>query len=293
MKDFWNKETEKRFFKQALKNFATVEKLFYKTNKGEYFAYWKKKYEGERYTLQSRNSLIGNFTEKYSKDLLQETVQERNLYAVNNVVCKEIGLTRRSPADVVISKRNQINLRPEDIVLIVEVKMSLVWNWRYEIKGSENIFKCVGDYLSHAGTPGLLRSDSMLKAIGKSINIRVSDFQSSKIPIIILGNTPITNNYYDKVDHLKIAGIIQGFCSINPSPINDTTRNIKSTPKHGFIRFDRFDEFKKYINKIISSDYNFFSSMKNRKDLGIIIEKANKKQTYEEKAEEFLRLIRN
>lgn len=51
----------------------------------------------------------------------------------------------------------------------------------------------------------------MLKAIGKSINIRVSSFKASSIPVIIMGNTPITDNYYHKVDHLKKAGIIQGF----------------------------------------------------------------------------------
>jgi len=48
--------------------------------------------------------------------------------------------------------------------------------------------------------PGLLRSDSMLKGIGKSINIRVSSFQAATIPIIVMGNTPITNSYYPKVD---------------------------------------------------------------------------------------------
>ena len=42
----------------------------------------------------------------------------------------------------------------------------------------------------------------MLKAIGKSINIRVSGYDASRIPIIILGNTPITESYISKVDHL-------------------------------------------------------------------------------------------
>jgi len=46
----------------------------------------------------------------------------------------------------------------------------------------------------------LLRSDSMLKGIGKSINIRVSSFKAATIPIIVMGNTPITNSYYPKVD---------------------------------------------------------------------------------------------
>jgi hypothetical protein len=43
-------------------------------------------------------------------------------------------------------------------------------------------------------------SDSMLKTIGKSINIRVSSFKAARIPLIVMGNTPITNSYYPKVD---------------------------------------------------------------------------------------------
>jgi len=43
----------------------------------------------------------------------------------------------------------------------------------------------------------------MLKAIGKSINIRVSRYKASKIPIIILGNTPITESYFNKVQAVE------------------------------------------------------------------------------------------
>ena len=56
-----------------------------------------------------------------------------------------------------------------------------------------------------------------------------------------MGNTPITNNYYDKVDRLKKIGLIQGFWSINPNPI-DTDENIKATKEKGFYRFDEFAE---------------------------------------------------
>ena len=38
----------------------------------------------------------------------------------------------------------------------------------------------------------------MLKAIGKSSNIRISHPTASKIPIIVLGNTPITQVIYLK-----------------------------------------------------------------------------------------------
>lgn len=61
--ELWSKKTEEKFFNEA-KNFATPEQLFYMDNEENYFAYWPKTYKGKRTTLQSRNSLIGNFTEK-------------------------------------------------------------------------------------------------------------------------------------------------------------------------------------------------------------------------------------
>ena len=109
----WTKDKEIEFFTES-SFFATPEQLFYLGYDKRYYAYWPKLYTGRKSTLQSRNSLIVNFTEKFSVDLLQE-------------------------------------------------------------------------------------------------------FAESKIPIIILGNTPITNNYYSKVDHLYHAGIIQGFWSLNPN----------------------------------------------------------------------------
>jgi hypothetical protein len=94
--------------------------------------------------------------------------------------------------------------------------MSIVSNYKYS--PSDKNMEFVGDYKTHKGIPSFLRSDSMLKAIGKSINIRVSDNKSNKIPIIILGNSSITSNYKHKVDFLKTAGVIQGFWSLNPTP---------------------------------------------------------------------------
>jgi len=137
---------------------------------------------------------------------------------------------------------------------------------------------------NYKGNPGLLRSDSMLKAIGKSINIRVSGYKASKIPIIILGNTPITVSYFNKVDHLKQAGIMQGFWSINPQPLDNSEENIKSTPKKGFIRFDSTQELYNALEELLSKDMEFFLSMKSKKELGQIIEIADKEATYELKA---------
>jgi hypothetical protein len=76
MERLWNKEVEQRFFTEASR-FATPEQLFYVTDAGKYVAYWPKGYDGETSTLQSRNSLIGSFTEKWTTDLLQEIVKPK------------------------------------------------------------------------------------------------------------------------------------------------------------------------------------------------------------------------
>lgn len=291
MVDLWDKDFEKKFFIESM-GFATPEQLFYVTNSDKYVAYWPKGYLGEKSTLQSRNSLIGNFTEKWTTDLIQKVINDKGLFAVQGAICEEIALTNMSPADVVISKKKNINQNPEDILAIFEVKMSIVWNWEFKKGNSGVSLTCIGDYKTHRGTPGLLRSDSMLKAIGKSINIRVSSSKASKIPIIVLGNTPITNSYYSKVDHLKIAGIVQGFWSVNPKPLDNNGENIKKTEKQGFYRFDNFDELRNSLELLLSEDRNYFSSMKSRTELGQIIELANKEQTYEKKGEVFLKLIK-
>ena len=287
--EMWSKNSELRFFKEC-KNFASLEQLFYLSDDNRYLAYWPKEYKGKKSTLQSRNSLIGNFTEKWTTDLIKSLIEEEGLYAIQGVQCDEIGLNSRSPADVVISTRNKNKLKSEDIKMIFEVKMSLVWNWEFKL--NDNSIIEIGDYKTHQGNPGLLRSDSMLKAIGKCINIRVSDYQSSQIPLVVIGNTPITKTYFSKVDHLKNAGIIQGFWSINPNPLNNE-KTIKSTRENGFIRFDNVYELKKSILNLISEDLNFFSSMKSKYDLGQIIEISNKKDTYEEKGQKFLKLLRD
>jgi len=287
MPDLWTKEKEIEFFNDARK-FASPEQLFYFGDDSRYYAYWPKSYKGKKSTLQSRNALIGNFTEKYSVDLLQEFARVNGLYAVQGAICNEIGLSPQSPADVVLCKTRQREQKAEDIAAIFEVKMSIVWNW--ELKNDKLI--CLGDFKTHKGNPGLLRSDSMLKAIGKSINIRVSSYSASKIPIIILGNTPVTQSYISKVDHLYHAGIIQGFWSVNPNPLDNNGDNLKQTPDRGFIRMDSYDELRQSLNSLLSEKSEFFSSMKSRKELGRIIEIANREPDFESKAEKFLSLIR-
>ncbi len=286
----WNKDEEYKFFKKTLE-IATPEQLFYLTEDGKYLAYWPKNYKGKKTTLQSRNAFIGSYTEKWVKELLTPIAKEFDAYAIHNVVCEEIGIGERSPADVAIVKTPYRIQKPDNILLIVEVKMSIVWNWEFYPETREII--CIGDYTTHQGNPGLLRSDTVLKAIGKSINIRVSGFKSSKIPIVIIGNTPITKTYYRKVDFLKKTGIIQGFYSVNPNPLDKQSKNnIKSTPERGFLRIDEINELYDNLRHIIKEDKEFFSSMLSKKELGKFIEIASKEPTYEKKADKFLILLR-
>lgn len=289
MPTLWNQNQEKDFFMKSLE-FATPEQLFYITKDKRYLAYWPKNYDDTKTTLQSRNSLIGSYTEKWATDLFSEIAKMVNGYAVQGVISEEIGLTNQSSADIAICKTKNITQKPENILMIIEVKMSVVWNWEF-FPSTKNLI-CIGDYKTHQGTPGLLRSDTMLKAIGKSINIRVSSFTASKIPIIIIGNTPITKSYYEKVDHLKRSGIIQGFWSINPKPLDNNEETLKSTPFKGFYRFDEYEELKQDAINLLKEEREFFSSMQTRKKLGEIIEIANKEATYEAKAQKFLTLLR-
>lgn len=285
--DLWSENTEMLFFQEASK-FASPEQLFYKTDDGKYVAYWPKGYKGKKTTLQSRNALIGNYTEKWTRDLISESVKELGYFSIQGAICESLALPANSPGDVVISKKNNRVQNADDVLMIFEVKMSVVWNWLFD-KGN---YTCIGDFRTHQGNPGMLRSDSMLKAIGKSLNIRISHPNASKIPIIVLGNTPITEIYYKKVDFLKKTGIIQGFWSVNPNPISNGL-SIKKTEKHGFYKFDDFESLKNSIQNLLKEDLNFFSSMKTKTELGQLIEIASKEKTYEEKAEKFLKLLRD
>ncbi len=287
-KTLWNQEQEKLFFIKSLE-VASPEQLFYITEDHRYVAYWPRKYSDKKTTLQSRNAIIGTYTERWVADLIKEIANELGGFAVNGVISESIGLSNQSPADVAICKTKDKYQNPKDILTIIEVKMSIVWNWEFD--PIENTLTCLGDYRTHQGNPGLLRSDSILKAIGKSINIRVSGFAASKIPIIIIGNTPITKMYYEKVDYLKRNGIIQGFWSINPKPV-DNGENIKTTKFNGFYRFDTYEELEQSALDLLKEEREFFSGMRTRKKLGEFIEIANEEPTYEGKAQKFLDLLR-
>ena len=290
-KKLWAKEQEIEFFTKSL-DLASPEQLFYTTKDKRYYAYWPKNYRGAKTTLQSRNAFIGAYTEKWALDVLKELAKELNSHAVRGVVCEKLELTKSSPADVAICKTDAVIQKPQDIIAIFEVKMSVVWNWELLRSNSGFSLKCLGDFNTHQGNPGLLRSDSMLKAIGKSITVRISSSESAKIPIIVLGNTPVTRSYYTKVDNLRNYGLIQGFWSLNPAPLDNNKENIKATKGDGFLRFDTYSDFKTRLLALLKEDRMFFAGMKSKNELGKLIEIANKQETYEKKAEKFLGLMR-
>jgi len=144
MPELWTKNKEIEFFNNSSK-FATSEQLFYIGDDSRYYAYWPKSYRGRKSTLQSRNALIGNFTEKYSVDLLENFANSKGLYAIQGVICNEIGLTSQYPADVALCEKKQREQEARNIAAIFEVKMSIVWNW--ELKNNHLI--CLGDFKTH------------------------------------------------------------------------------------------------------------------------------------------------
>ena len=255
MKALWTQECERNFFHETLSDGKSCDQLFYKRSDGKFVAYWEKGYDGNTKTLQSRNSFIGNFTENWTKELFSKIATQIGGYAIRNVACEEISLPNTSGADVAICKVEGRKQRPEDILMIIEVKMSIVWNWKFDATTKELI--CLGNYKTHQGNPSLLRSDTMLKAIGKATNIRISGYKAAKIPVIILGNTPITSGYYSKADILRKAGIIQGFWSVNADPL-DNGETMKSTESGGFFNFDSYDELQNKCLSFLSEKNEFF-----------------------------------
>jgi hypothetical protein len=282
----WSNNNEIEFFTKSLEKFSAPEKLFYNLNFG-YFAYIPKNVDSESQVIQGRNSLIGQFTEKWCKDVFSPLASELGLFALNGVQCEELELTSKSPADLAFCSTNSINQKAENIKLIVEIKMSIVSNYRFYPES--NKIEYIGDYKSHKGNPSLLRSDSVLKAIGKSLNIRISSNTARKIPIIIVGNSPITDNYSDKVDLLKTSGVIQGFISMNQNPTTSTY--IKNTQKKGFRTYSNFVTFKDWIYDLLNTELNYFSSMISKKRLGEIIQMSNSESDLVNKAEKFLSLL--
>ena len=67
-------------------------------------------------------------------------------------------LYKGSPADIAICKTDSVIQKSEGIIAIFEVKMSVVWNLELLKNNSKFNLKCLGDFKTHQGNPGLLRS---------------------------------------------------------------------------------------------------------------------------------------
>lgn len=283
----WTVNDEVRFFNDAAR-IAPIEKLMVNVQ-NKYYAFLPKKLNVSVNTPQARNALIGANTEKWCKDLFSRMARQYNLHAVNGVVCNEIGLTPQSAADLAFCTSESTIQSPNNIKLIFEIKMGIVNNYVYNEDDLINKFGWSGDYTSHKGNPSLLRSDSMLKAIGKSINIRVDSSSGKKIPIVIIGNSPITSSYVKKVDCLKKSGVIQKFISLYPNPTE--AEFIRESPEKGFETFGEVKKLEKYIDEVLNSNMNYFSSMMSNKALGELIAKANLEQTDELKGLKFIEML--
>ena len=221
--------------------------------------------------------------------MLNQILPDEELFVVQQAQIPSIGITRRSPADIVIADANKKVLMADEVRMIFEVKMSLVWNWQYDEATGQ--IREIGDYRTHQGRPSFTRSDSILKAIGKCIDIRVSNVRASKIPLIVLGNAPLSNGFCKKADYLKSSGIIQGFWSLNPFPLNHGNTRKRSN-KNGFIRMDNVDELNMTLNQLFKQELNFFSGMENPERLGQLIEIANREKSSHDKGLKFLNLLK-
>lgn len=279
----WQINDEIEFFNSAINSgFANTKDLFYDI-KGKYFAYIPKSVKQNIPTLQSRNSLIGNYTETWCQKLLSPIARKFDLFAVNGVVCEELGLIKSSRADLAFCVGDEIYQKASNIKLIFEIKMSVVNNYEF----IDNSVRFIGDHKTHKALPSLTRSDSMLKAIGKAINIRISSEAAKTIPIIILGNTHISNNYLQKVDHLGQCGVLQNIISLNPF-----IDSIKHSPLNYFQTTQNIQELEKILDNILKQNFYYFSTMMDKDSLGKLIKESAKCHSEIQTAEYFLKMLK-
>ena len=170
----WSRQTEITFFEKALKKHAP-EKLFYAL--GEILCICTKKVDGEGQTLQSRNSLIGTYTEEWCKAFSNHSQGHGAVW------CQWGCLWRTGPYPEKFGfgfcATPCTSQTPENIKLLFEIKivsfqLFVYWPGNIIFVGDLQPIKAIRH-----------RSDSMLKAIGKAINIRVSGYAASRIPIIV------------------------------------------------------------------------------------------------------------
>ena len=276
----WSKNHEINFFKFA-KSQTSRRNLFHKTLNEEYIAYPTKDIKTTS-NLHIRDLLFDSFSKNWFYDLLNNLVDDFEV--IKNPRITSIG--KNSPDFVISSKKSKI-LSPEDVKVIFILKLSIVWNWKYNL--SLGSVEEIGDYRTHLAKPSFTSSANIFNSIDNALKIRFTNKKASNIPIIVIGNTPMSCGFCRRADYLKSSGIIQGFWSVNPFPINGATR--KTSKKRAFYRFDNSDEFKNSLDKLINHDLKFISTMKSKKDLGKIIDLVNTENTPENIASKFINIL--
>lgn len=243
-------------------------------------------------TPQGRNNPISNYTEQFACNCINEVLQDTEFddyEAKRKVICQDLGLGSRTEADIAIVKKGNSSriYKLDDIKIVFEVKMSLVWNW----EPPKNKPKLIADYDRHNGRGSIYRTDSILKAIGKGAIFR-SHFKAHNIPYIVIGNCPPPRGYFSKIDGSVKSGIVQKFISLNPQPLivdtsEENKRNPKETKNKGFLRIDSLEELKVFIKSYLENEQIFIGSMLEKQELGKLIKSLNLEKDYSEIGQEF------
>lgn len=245
--------------------------------------------------FNQRNAVVADATERFAVDLFNQTVGSSpelsgKFFVKRNVVCSQLELRGATAADMAILNDDITGpVLAKNIECILEVKMSLIWNWVERDKTNP-----VADYDGHAGRPSIYRTDSILKAIGKAAITR-SCQGSERIPFIVLANTPPPPNYRDKVDGTVKAGLIQKWISLTPNPLIvepsrlPARRNPKLTT--GFLRIDAVSELQELLATTLRTDWRYIGAMVEAKKIGALIKSLDLSQTPDQVGYEFLRRL--
>jgi hypothetical protein len=284
----WTKEAEREFFSWVFNEHkAKPEQLFYRVGDRHFF-YLPKRVKGEGQVMQARNPWVGEFTEKWAEKFLRPIVEKLGLYVVRRAIIREWGLFGQRAADLIICRTPQKSQRvdPKAVIAIIEVKMSIAWNWEWKPASGEIV--CAGNFQTHQGRPSVQRSDTVLKALGKAIEVRGKGFGGA---FFVLCNTPIPDDYQTQIDGCKRIGIMQGFISVNPQPLEGKD-SLKRTKFEGFVRWDSPDEAYTTLSSWLAQRSQFFSGYLPLEQLGKLLETASRESAPLDKARCFLEALR-
>lgn len=118
----WNINDEIAFFENALNgSFANVKDLFYEFD-GRFFAYAPRSIKRTVATLQSRNSLIGNYTELWCEKLFAPIARAFGLYAVRGITCRELGMVGNAKMDLGFCTSEDKIQKAENVKIILKLR---------------------------------------------------------------------------------------------------------------------------------------------------------------------------